>query len=104
MFGLAHRVNIEQGGTAGIQPVDEAFDQMCIIRDAALQDEGGPVGRTDQADFLSDFLFPFPGLSIRRHIRDLADEAGRAGLATRIGVDLGIEDEDLDRVSRHQRA
>ena len=62
------------------------------------------MGHADQADFLADLLLARDRFSVLGHVGDLAEEAGRASLATGIGVDLRIEHDDFDRLAGHQRA
>ena len=45
----------------------------------------------DQADLLADLLLALLRLAVLRHVGHLADEAGGAGLAAGVGVDLGVD-------------
>ncbi len=58
----------------------------------------------DEAHLLAYFLLALDRLAVLRHVRNLAEETGRAGLATGVRVDLGVDDEHLDRFARHHRA
>ena len=103
MLRLADGVNVEQGRAAAVEAVDVALQQVAQVGDAALENEAGAVGHADEAHLLADLGLALPGLAVGRHVRHLADEAGGAGLAAGVGIDLGIQDQDLDRHAGHQR-
>ncbi len=60
------------------------------------------MSHADETDFLADFHFAFHGFSIGAHVGHLAYETGSAGLAAGVGIDLRIENQDLDRHARCQ--
>ena len=104
MFRRADGIDVEQRRAAAVEAVDIAFDQMRRAGNGALRDEGGAVRHADQTDFLADFLLAMITLAVRRHVGDLADEAGCARLTAGIGIDLGIDHQNLHRHAGHQRA
>ena len=59
---------------------------------------------SDQAHLLADLCLALPGLAIRRHVGDLADETRGAGLAAGVRIHLGIEHQHLDRNAGGQHA
>ena len=102
MLRLADGVDVEQGRAAAVEAVDVALQQVTHVGHAALEYEAGAVGHADEAHLLADLGLALPGLAVGRHVRHLADEARGAGLAAGVGIDLGVEDQDLDRHAGHQ--
>ena len=53
--GMQAAVDVEQRRPSRVEAVDEAFDQMRRVGDAALQHVSGAMRHADQRDFLADF-------------------------------------------------
>ncbi len=68
-----------------------------------LGDVGIAVGDHDAAQFLALLLLAVLGLAVGGELGDLRGKRGGRGLAARVRVDAGVQDEDLDvQARRHQ--
>jgi hypothetical protein len=75
-----------------------------VLARVALQDVSVAVRHGDEANLFARFVLALLHLTVLGHVGYLTDEAGRTGLATRIGVYLGIHDDHLDRFTGGHQA
>ena len=99
MLRLTNRVDAEQCRTTCVYAVDVTFDQVSVIGNVSLKNEGSAVSRTNQPDFLADFGLALPGFTVGSHVGNLTDVTGGAGLAACVGINLGVEYENLEWAS-----
>src|SRR6185436_20813348 len=97
-------VGDDDGGTLVLVGAHDRLVEMIHVGGGGLRDEDVGVGHDDLGQFFAALGLAGDLLAVDGHLGVLAHEGGGGGLAAGVGIDLGVEDDDLDVHAAHEHA